>query len=202
MNTPEKPVFGCSVCRDPRRAKVDDALIRGVGVRVVARQFNLAKSTVGEHRARRHHARALAGVGSSVDGSALLGRLRESEDMARRLAAKAEKKGDVRVAVSALAEANRAADLIQRAMLEEADAGVDDITEEKFESLLVKVLSYRSPESLDQLVEKVRKLAAEGAAPHVAPPQFAALPAPATEAAGAPNLRLVPDDEPPPPEPS
>ncbi len=112
----EKPVR-CVVCRHVDRQAADEALLRGEGVRVVAARLGLGKSSVHTHKAEGHIAKVLvkaADAAAVSDGTALLAKVLEVEQEVRRLAAKAEKGGDVRGALVGMRELSRILELLGR----------------------------------------------------------------------------------------
>jgi len=106
----------CTVCSHPDRQGIDQALVSGTSLRVVAEQFRLKPTSLHRHNhrhiptslARAHDARVVA----AADG--LLEQLEDLTAEAHRLKAKAEKKGDLRTALSAVRELVRMVELLAK----------------------------------------------------------------------------------------
>jgi hypothetical protein len=131
----EEKAPGCAICSDPRREEIDRKLILNIGVRIVAKELGLAKSTLGEHRARRHHATALASAAGPESGAELTALLRENIDTARTLVAKATSRGDLKLVSAGLAEVGRCVDLLQR-----AQATTEDTPKQSKDELIQSIL--------------------------------------------------------------
>ncbi len=104
----------CAVCDDPRRAEIDQASITGSTVRDLATRFSRSKNTIQKHVAEHIPAavqKALGVIGDVDAGDAILTELQHLKNEAIRLQAAAEKKTDLRAAISALRELREAIEL-------------------------------------------------------------------------------------------
>lgn len=107
----------CAVCRHPEHVALDEMLLRGESIRAIARRFRLGKSTVHTHLKNGHIPKTLvkaADAAAVSEGDALLAKVLEVEQEVRRLAAKAEKAGDVRGALVGMRELSRILELLGR----------------------------------------------------------------------------------------
>jgi hypothetical protein len=115
----------CSVCTHPRLETIDSEIVEGPGSeRTIAGRFGLTKSIVNRHKA---HIAALMAKTEAVQELAkandLVGKLAAIASEARRLAKKAEKRGDIRGALAGLRELARVAELEARAAGQIRDGG-------------------------------------------------------------------------------
>jgi len=110
-------VGACSACRHPDRVALDEGLLRGESVRKLAARFGISKSRIHSHRKDGHIPKALAKAADAAavsEGDALLTKVLEVEQEVRRLAAKAERAGDVRGALVGMRELSRILELLGR----------------------------------------------------------------------------------------
>ena len=99
----------CSVCTHPARAEIDLALIEEEALRDIARRFAISKDAAARHKDL-HLAAAMVVAKESVDiahAETLLDKVRVLEEHAREIGRRAEKAGDLRVALSAVRELTR-----------------------------------------------------------------------------------------------
>jgi transposase-like protein len=97
----------CSICDHRQRGEIDRALVEGGSVRDVARRFGVGRNAVHRHRKGGHIAEALAKASEVADvarGDDLLTRVRDLEGRAFRILDRAERAGELRVALRAIAE--------------------------------------------------------------------------------------------------
>jgi hypothetical protein len=105
----------CTVCRHPQRQAIEDALIRHTPLRKVGERFNVGYSAVARHQ--RH---VLAKLAKSREGlelaeaSTLLEKVDAVMRDAQRIAAKAEKEGDLSTALAGLRTITQSLALIGR----------------------------------------------------------------------------------------
>ena len=107
----------CKVCRSAQIVAIDEALVRGDPTRLLAVRFAIPRSTLRDHERKGHIPKTLAKAANAqavADGDALLGKVLEIEAQVRRLAAKAEREGDVRGAIGGMRELTRIAELLGR----------------------------------------------------------------------------------------
>ncbi len=121
----------CSLCRSPRRAEIDEALLAGTSCRDVAGRFGTSKSAVDRHRP--HIPRALAWAAAraeDVRAESVLDKVRGLEADARRIARQAEAEGDTRAAMAGvkllLDVVAKLGDLAAAAREEEVEPLLDD----------------------------------------------------------------------------
>jgi transposase-like protein len=97
----------CTVCDHRQRGDIDRALVEGGSVRDVARRFGVGRNAAHRHRKGGHIAEALAKASEAADvarGDDLLARVRDLEGRALRILDRAERAGELRVALRAVAE--------------------------------------------------------------------------------------------------
>jgi len=94
----------CSVCTRPDRAEIDAALVAPGSFRAVSRRFAVGSDALERHH-KAHVPAALAKAQEAselTDADSLAAEVRKLKADARRLGAKAEKKGDLRTALAAI----------------------------------------------------------------------------------------------------
>jgi len=105
----------CSVCADPRRAEVDQALVSGVAVDEIARRYPpLSATSIRRHRSE-HIAAAIAkaeAVKEVARGDDLLDQVHRLKSKAVSLLLKAEAAGDFRTALAGIREARSCLELL------------------------------------------------------------------------------------------
>ena len=105
----------CTICTHNQRGKIEQALLKGESVRVVAARFGTSTSTLQRHKAHLPaelvRAKQAAEVSQSDD---LLQKVANLENDARRIQRKAEAAGDLRTAVSAIRELTRVIELLAK----------------------------------------------------------------------------------------
>lgn len=106
----------CRTCRHPKREKIEAAILAGQTIRGTALAFDLTPSSVDRHA--RHCIKRDISVSRKrkmvSDGDSILDKVGKLEAEARRLKAKAEKKGDIRTALSAVRELTRICELMAK----------------------------------------------------------------------------------------
>ncbi len=125
----------CSICDHRQRGEIDRALVEGGSVRDVARRFGIGRNAVHRHRKGGHIAEALAKASEAADvarGDDLLTRVRGLEGRALRILDRAERAGDLRVALRAIAEARSTIKLLadaerKRLMDDEQTIGIEEL---------------------------------------------------------------------------
>ena len=105
----------CTICQDPRRAEIEQAIVRGAGFRPTAAKYDVSRFALQRHQ--KHLDRVIikaheAGEVLRADG--LLGELRGITDRARGLLARAERAGDLRGAATAIRECRGCLELLAR----------------------------------------------------------------------------------------
>lgn len=103
----------CSVCSHPEREAIDHALIEGGSLRDIARRFStVSKDGLHRHRAHLPSAMVVARDDAALlHGDSLVAKVRALEAQARAIGQRAEAAGDLRVALSAVRELIRIAEL-------------------------------------------------------------------------------------------
>lgn len=110
----------CSICRHPQRGEIDLALVSRRPLRDIARQYGVSKDALARHRhGHMPHLLAQAEALEATRGLSVRERVEELIGEAKRLLAKAEKKGQLAVAIKALAEARAAVGLLLDTELEQ-----------------------------------------------------------------------------------
>ncbi len=97
----------CSVCDHPQVGEIDLALVDGGSVRDVARRFGVGRNAVHRHRKGGHISDSLVRAAEAADvarGDDLLTRVRDLEGRALRILDRAERAGELRTALRAVAE--------------------------------------------------------------------------------------------------
>ena len=115
----------CTVCQHPSRAEIDSLLVEGVSLRDIAGRWGLSKSALDRHKA--DHLPALLvkakDAQQELTASRILADLQGLQGKALALLAKAERAGDLRVALAGVREARgcmeTAAKLLELSELEE-----------------------------------------------------------------------------------
>ena len=106
----------CTICTHPEATAIDRALIAGTPLRNIAEQFRLAVTSLHRHK-NAHIPAALARAKDAADvagADSLLARLEELTSEAHRLKGKAERRGDIRTALSAVRELVRMVELLAK----------------------------------------------------------------------------------------
>ena len=103
----------CSVCAHNDRQAIDVALVEGDALRDVARRFGLSKDAAARHKADHLPATLTdaANADEAVRGETLLEKVRALEAQARDIAARANKAGDLRTALTAVRDLTRLVEL-------------------------------------------------------------------------------------------
>ena len=106
----------CTVCQHVERAAIDEALVRGVAYRVIARQFDLGKDALGRHHAEHLPALLLKGQAAAEMSQAdrLLADVRGLRETAYRLLLAAEAAGDLKTALLGVREARGCLELLAK----------------------------------------------------------------------------------------
>lgn len=97
----------CSVCSHPERGAIDAALVAGGSFRDIAGQYRISKSALARHKDS-HIPSALAQAREAQEvaqADNLLGQVRDLQARALGILARAEKTGNLRVALGAIREA-------------------------------------------------------------------------------------------------
>ena len=114
----------CSICRHPERRALEEAHVSGATLRELARRYGKDKSTIHKHVSQ-HMPRSVREAAQAIEershGDGILSELLSLREEARRLQSLAEKKGDVRTAISAIRELTRLVELKARVMGEIRD---------------------------------------------------------------------------------
>jgi hypothetical protein len=104
----------CSICIHPDREEINGMLITGTAYRKVAERFAASPSALFRHK-QAHLPSALVKAMEAVEvasADTLLGKVRLLESEARRIQVKAEKAGDLRVALISIHEIVRIVELL------------------------------------------------------------------------------------------
>ena len=120
----------CSVCAHAERAAIDLALVEGDALRDVARRFGLSKDAAARHKADHLPATLTdaANADEAVRGETLLEKVRALEAQARNIAARANKAGDLRTALTAVRDLTRLVELQARLAGDLIDAPTVSVT--------------------------------------------------------------------------
>jgi hypothetical protein len=116
----------CTVCSHPQRVELEQAHLGGATLRTLAKQFGRNKDTIQKHVAQHIPAAAQKAIEAAnardvEHGDSIIAELRELRDEAKRLQAKAEKKSDIRTALTAIRELVRLVELKARVLGELRD---------------------------------------------------------------------------------
>lgn len=135
----------CSICNHPKRREIDKALVsRSASMRDIAGRYGVSRSALSRHR--KNHlpklvkaAEAAAGAEAVTSGAALIDELDRLLKRAMAILEKAEKAGELRVALQAIREARETlktqADLSLTQELEERLDEIEDLIQRKDRSL-------------------------------------------------------------------
>ena len=135
----------CSICNHPNRREIDKALVtRSASMRDIAGRFGVSRSALSRHK--KNHlprlvkaAEAAAEVQAVASGADLIDELDRLLKRAMAILEKAEKTGDLRVALQAIREARETlktqADLSLTQELEERLDEIEDLIQRKDRSL-------------------------------------------------------------------
>ena len=109
----------CTICSHPKRIEIGKAHLEGRAYRGIARDFAVGEDAVGRHLkahlpAAAQRARAAASAREVLQGDGILAELAELSRDAKRLQAKAERRGNLAVAISAVRELARQVELKAR----------------------------------------------------------------------------------------
>jgi len=138
-------VARCSICNHPNRREIDKALVtRSASMRDIAGRFGVSRSALSRHK--KNHlprlvkaAEAAAEVQAVASGADLIDELDRLLKRAMAILEKAEKTGDLRVALQAIREARETlktqADLTLTQELEERLEELEDLIQKKDRSL-------------------------------------------------------------------
>jgi hypothetical protein len=108
----------CTICTHPERDKIDATLLRGVGLKPVAKKYGLSKSSVARHQAKcvRNELVALTldreTAGREAREGNPFGELERLQADAHRIRRRAEKAGNFRDALAAIAQLTRIIELL------------------------------------------------------------------------------------------
>ncbi len=105
----------CTVCIHPERAAIDAALVAGGSLRDIAGQFTLSKSSLERHKADHLPALLVKAAATSETERAgdLLAEARALKARTMKILDRAERVGDLRVALQAIREARGCIDLLK-----------------------------------------------------------------------------------------
>ena len=125
----------CTICDHPQRGEIEAALVAGRSLRNVAQQFGVSHDALHRHRRSGHLTSTLTLAADAADvarGDDLLARVRGLEDRALRILDRAERAGELRVALRAIAEVRSTIKLLadterKRLMDEEQFIGIDEL---------------------------------------------------------------------------
>jgi hypothetical protein len=97
----------CTVCDDPERHGIDEALVSGAPYRSVAKRFELSESAVYRHKVEHLPAQLLKAreVEEAARADDLLDQVRDLQAHALDILERAEKAGDLRTALAAISQA-------------------------------------------------------------------------------------------------
>ena len=104
----------CTVCAHPEREAIDAALVAGDSYRRIAAQFALSATSLRRHK-KNHLPEALARAQDAhevAQADDLLAQVRELQERALAILTKAERSGELRVALTAIREARGCIELL------------------------------------------------------------------------------------------
>jgi hypothetical protein len=106
----------CTVCQHESRDEIDRSLVEGTPNRVVARQHGLHHDAVRRHREDHLPAKLVRAKENRdlTEADALMRRMLQLEQSARRILGKAEASGDLRTALSGIREARSTLELLAK----------------------------------------------------------------------------------------
>jgi hypothetical protein len=123
----------CTACSHPARAEIDQALVNGgTSLRSLAASYGLSLSAVARHKDKHLPetltlAQEAAEVAHADD---LLGQVRDLQERTLAVLGKAEKTGDLRVALRAIAEARQNTELLGKLLVAAATIAPEPVTVE------------------------------------------------------------------------
>lgn len=104
----------CTICRHPKRAEIEKALLDGLPLRTISDQWSVSKTALLRHRKNDLPTAILKAKASEevTQADGLLARIEALARKAQDLGALAEKKGDLRTALVAVRELVRITQLL------------------------------------------------------------------------------------------
>jgi hypothetical protein len=108
----------CTICRHPQREAIDADLVSGIPFRHIAARTGTSTGALQRHKAGCLSACLVKASQAAEVANAddLLAKIRSLEQRANKIGAKAEKSGDLRVALLAVHELTRIVELMSRLM--------------------------------------------------------------------------------------
>jgi len=104
----------CSICMNPKRPEIDEAIIRGDTLRTVSLQYGMSTASVQRHK-NAHLPKELVIAKDAKDVAAagnLLSELTDLKDRTERILAKCEQAGDLRTALLGIKELRNCVELL------------------------------------------------------------------------------------------
>ena len=118
MSDGKRPTPRCRICRHPKHAAINEALLGGATLRAVAKQFGLGSiGVIHNHRQRGHiplAMQAAAGAEKVLEAESLLAKLQMIEGDDRRILIKAEGARNFSAAIAAVRELRGVVDSVGR----------------------------------------------------------------------------------------
>jgi hypothetical protein len=123
----------CTACSHPARAEIDQALVNGgTSLRSLAASYGLSLSAVARHKDK-HLPETLALAQEAAEvahADDLLGQVRDLQERTLAVLGEAEKTGDLRVALRAIAEARQNTELLGKLLVAAAALAPEPVTVE------------------------------------------------------------------------
>ena len=104
----------CSICKHPKRAEIDKALLKNIPMRKIAKEYFVSESAIYRHR-QRHVSKALVqaqAVQENIQGGNLLQQVQFLLEKTYSLLGQAESAGDLRAALAATKEIRSTVELL------------------------------------------------------------------------------------------
>ena len=133
----------CSVCTNPHKDEIDEAIIAGEPIRDIARQFDINKSAISRHK-QKHLPSTIVNAKKGEDivkATNLVEEISRLKSKAENIAKKAEEKGDYRTALAGVRELTRIVELLAKMQGEIKDQAVNIVFNAEWIELRAVILS-------------------------------------------------------------
>jgi hypothetical protein len=138
----------CTVCTHPDRESIDEALVGGTALSALSAKYRVSEDAVGRHKGNHLPAKLVMAQAAEevTQADSLLDQVRDLQDKALDILAKAEEAGELRTALGAVREARGNLELLAK-LLGELDERpqVNILVSPEWHSLRTKLLYALNP---------------------------------------------------------